>query len=317
MDLSALESAAKALDSRLDSLTFWLWVSTATVVVGLVIEYLQEFVELFKTRSFDRKKLRTLVGGLLITVGVVGELVVAIKSSGVETKLRTTTHKVESLLNGKAADARKEADEAKERASDLEDEAAMLEDDAAALDKEAADLSSKTEQLRKANIEAREKLEAEKRERLALEQFLSPRDPGEQSSLNAALAKFPGITAIVDVVRDAECRRFAAWLVSALPWKVQLNAPIEDSSDDGVTVEYNMLHWLRPGDISNLAAEALVDILNRRKIDSHARATVDRDTPVSKRLAANVIHVIIGLKPTREMAKLMRELWQKGLRPQR
>jgi hypothetical protein len=192
MDLSALESAAKALELRLDSLTFWLWVSTATVAVGLLIEYLPEFAELIKTRPFDRKKLRTLIGGLLITVGVVGELVVAVKSSGVEAKLRTTTHNVESLLNGKAADARKEANAASERASDLEDEAAMLEDDAAALDEEAATANGRAKEAEKDAARSLKAAEKERLERVGLEAQIAPRrlTPEQQVAIGNACRIF-------------------------------------------------------------------------------------------------------------------------------
>jgi hypothetical protein len=114
MDLSTLERSIDALETSLDSLAAWLLFWTALVVVGLIIEYVPEFVEL--RRDVKRKKLFTLVGGVLITVGVAGELAVEFKASRVETTLRSQSRKYEGLLNEKAGDAGQAAGDANERA---------------------------------------------------------------------------------------------------------------------------------------------------------------------------------------------------------
>ncbi len=81
MDLSALESSY-------DSLSFWLTIWTAIVVLGLILEYAHDFQKL--VRGPRRWMiLRKFIGGILVTAGVAGELFVQFRLSGVETNLRT------------------------------------------------------------------------------------------------------------------------------------------------------------------------------------------------------------------------------------
>ncbi len=175
------------------------------------------------------------------------------------------------------------------------------------------------EQLKKENNGTLRQLEDEKSERLALEQFLSPRQLGDQATFNVGLAKYPGITAVVDVIRDSECRRLAGQLVFALKdlsvpggsqWVVQYNSPVEEFTlaGDGITVEYNVLYWRRPGDISGPAAHALADLLNARGIDANAFAMpgVPGAAPVAV-LPQNTIHIAVGLKPTRTVSETTRK----------
>ena len=46
------------------------------VVVGLIVEFAEDLRELITERPFKWRLLRTMVGGLLITIGVAGELFV-------------------------------------------------------------------------------------------------------------------------------------------------------------------------------------------------------------------------------------------------
>ena len=105
MDLPTLETAIKALEKSLDSLGVWLLVWTALVVVGLIVEFAEDLRELITERPFKWRLLRTMVGGLLITIGVAGELFVQFRASKVETELRTNSHEIEAQLNKQAAEA--------------------------------------------------------------------------------------------------------------------------------------------------------------------------------------------------------------------
>jgi len=110
MDLSSLEGIAKALEKSLDFWGSMLLLATALVVIGLVVEYwhdVQEFwVRLtWPMASFPWDKFTALVGGILVTIGVAGELLVTYKASRVETRLRENSHKIEALLTQKAGDA--------------------------------------------------------------------------------------------------------------------------------------------------------------------------------------------------------------------
>lgn len=112
MDLPQLENAIKALEQRLDSLGVWLIVSTAVVVLGLILEFAfdEDLKRLITERPFKWRLFLTIVGVFLITIGVAGELFVQFKASKVETNLRTNSHQVEALLNRLAAEANKKAE---------------------------------------------------------------------------------------------------------------------------------------------------------------------------------------------------------------
>jgi hypothetical protein len=133
MDLSALESISKALEESLDFWGLMLLLATALVVIGLVIEYwhdVQEFwVRLtWPMASFPWDKFTALVGGILVTIGVAGELFVTYKASRVETKLRDNSHKIEAFLTQKAGDAATSAKTAHDEANAVKQESAIIEE---------------------------------------------------------------------------------------------------------------------------------------------------------------------------------------------
>lgn len=143
MDLSALERKVKALETSLDSVETWLTVSTVAVIIGLVLEYWHDVVELvdaIKLRSrrplffnfsspFPWKKLQAMAGGALVTVGVAGELWFQSRASNIQTFIRSDSHQIEALLDGKAADADKEAAIARKEAKALEKANLLLQAD--------------------------------------------------------------------------------------------------------------------------------------------------------------------------------------------
>lgn len=134
MDLSALERDVRALEISLDSMEFWITVSTLLVVVGLVVEYwfpLSELIEEIRKRHpFPWKKLAEMIGGVLVTIGVAGELSFQSIASNKGALIRAYSHQIEGLLNKEAGQARSEASHANERASRNEKEAAQLRKDA-------------------------------------------------------------------------------------------------------------------------------------------------------------------------------------------
>src|ERR1017187_6258855 len=119
MDTSSLERIASSLESSLDSWEFWLAASTLTVVVGLVLEYWYEVRKLASERPFRWKSFQELMGAVLVTIGVAGELLIQSKASKIEAAIRDVNHKVEASLNKQAADAKREAAEANERTARL------------------------------------------------------------------------------------------------------------------------------------------------------------------------------------------------------
>ena len=110
MELSALESISKALEKSLDFWGLMLLLATALVVIGLVVEYWHDVQEFWMRLSwpmaaFPWDKFTALAGGILVTIGVAGELLVTYKASRVETQLRENSHKIEALLTQEAGDA--------------------------------------------------------------------------------------------------------------------------------------------------------------------------------------------------------------------
>jgi hypothetical protein len=114
MDASSLEREINRLEIRSDSLDAWLLFWIILVVVGLVVE-----VCVVVKEHWHKPEKRTiwtflleLIGPLLITIGVAGELGIHIKAGHVETALRNANRNVFALLNKEAGTARKEAGDA-------------------------------------------------------------------------------------------------------------------------------------------------------------------------------------------------------------
>lgn len=110
MELSALESASKALEESLDFWGLMLLLSTAIVVIGLVVEYWDEVKHFWvlvrwPMARFPWTNLKGLIGGILVTIGVAGELLVSYEASRVEGDLRNIRHQIETKLTQAAGDA--------------------------------------------------------------------------------------------------------------------------------------------------------------------------------------------------------------------
>ncbi len=124
MDLSALESISKALEKSLDFWGLVLLLATALVVIGLVVEYWHDAKEFWiivrwPMAAFPWDKFKTLVGGILVTIGVALELISTYKASRVETQLRENSHRIEAFLTQQVGDAAKSAQDAHDLGADL------------------------------------------------------------------------------------------------------------------------------------------------------------------------------------------------------
>jgi hypothetical protein len=154
MNVVDLEKNMKALEISLDSVEFWITVSTFFVVIGLVVEYwfpLRELIhEIRRRRTFPRKKLVEMIGGVIVTVGVAGELWFQSRAAQKETLIRAGSHRIEALLNDEAGRANKIARLAEARAASDQKTTAGLINQAASLKQQA-----QAEMLARVEIEAR------------------------------------------------------------------------------------------------------------------------------------------------------------------
>jgi hypothetical protein len=176
MDLPQLGSAIKSLEKSLDSLSVWLIVWTALVVLGLGVELADDLRKVVKERPIKwTKHLLVIGGGLLITMGVAGELFVQFKASKVETILRADSHQVEALLNKQAADANKEAEEVRNEAASALIQIAQAKKDAELARRDAESFKLDIAKANEHAAEASQKAEEERLARLKIEEKLAPR----------------------------------------------------------------------------------------------------------------------------------------------
>jgi hypothetical protein len=176
MDLPQLESAIRSLEKSLDSLSVWLTVWTALVVLGLGVELADDLRKVVKERTIKwTKHLLVIGGGLLITIGVAGELFVQFKASKVETILRADSHQVEALLNKQAADANKEAEEVRNEAASALIQIAQAKKDAELARRDAESFKLDIAKANEHAAEASQKAEEERLARLKIEEKLAPR----------------------------------------------------------------------------------------------------------------------------------------------
>src|SRR5215471_16582148 len=90
MDTSDLLGKIANLESSLDRFEFWLTFATALVILGLILVCGFEIREAIATlkKEWSWKPLGVIAGGILITVGVAGELALQFFASSQQTALR-------------------------------------------------------------------------------------------------------------------------------------------------------------------------------------------------------------------------------------
>jgi hypothetical protein len=101
-----LDRLKKATEDSIDSLGLWMIGFTGLVVVGLAIEYNQPFITFLRTH--DLRVLLGSTGGLLVTIGVAGELFIDYLAHRKEQQLRIINADIDAVaaIRLKAADER-------------------------------------------------------------------------------------------------------------------------------------------------------------------------------------------------------------------
>jgi len=256
MDTSDLLGKIANLESSLDRLEFWLTFATALVILGLILVCGFEIREAIATlkKEWSWKPLGVIAGGILITVGVAGELALQFFASSQQTALRKANDAVAAAFQKEAADAR-------ERASNAEEHAAQIEKNEAQLRKD-----TENERLARVKIE----------ERVAWRKL----DPKAQSEIALHLSRFAKEPALIAYnPNDMEAFNFASDIAATLhaaKWEVAIAEPlaVHNLREEPAAFATNrppstgVLVWRSEDEVSRKAATALVEQLSLRGFDA-------------------------------------------------
>jgi hypothetical protein len=215
---TVLLDRVSTLERAIDAWEPYLTVAICLVVVGLILEYREDIGKLAKSRPFKWSLLGTTIGGILVTLGVGGELWVHVRTSRLGNELRTANGQVVGLLKEQTADASKGAAVANERANEANKRTVVTEAqmDARTLELRAqlatAEAATKASQAKIAEAnanaeEARSMAESERTERTRLTLMASPREfnEAEMTNIQAGLDAYRGKTvSIVTYANDIE-----------------------------------------------------------------------------------------------------------------
>ncbi|HUS10753.1 MAG TPA: hypothetical protein VMZ30_09830 [Pyrinomonadaceae bacterium] len=164
MDASSLEKEIANLEASSESLEAWLALWITLVVLGLVVEVAVVLTEFFHVSSYDAGKrngwklFQNLLGPILITIGVAGELGIHVKAGHINTSLRNASRSVSALLNKEAGYARREAALARKEAESARRDAEGFRLDIVKTNGRAAEAVKIAEQERLARIKIEHQL---------------------------------------------------------------------------------------------------------------------------------------------------------------
>ena len=220
MDASALTVSIRSLESSLDRSGVWLTVCTALVVLGLVVEYLPAIADAVRSRPIRIGSFRGVVGGILVTVGVAGELFVGFRAGAIETRLRAANEQAFAAFNKEAGEARRAAGEAIERAGNAEKAAKGFEAQIADANARAQEAEAQAARARAESKNAVATASAASTRTTQTEARITPRrlSVEQRAALVSALREAPtkGQVIISCVMGDGEGAAFANQLDTAL-----------------------------------------------------------------------------------------------------
>jgi hypothetical protein len=253
------------LEQLLSSYNWWMGVSTVAVAIGILGEYVAHFIFEEEARRNKREMAVSILFGVLVLGGVVGEYIFGKKLSQVSEQLQQIADTEVAQSNRDAATARKDAELTRQQSAATYERAAKAEQEAnqenerAAKALKAAELARKNAegfhlQIAQANERAAQSnkiAEQERVARLQLEARLAPRflTPAQQQDLTASLKQLglhnldilllgdtPEIRYIADLLKSAI--ENAGWNVRI--WRVTLGgvvtgvvvAPLENSGNE-------------------------------------------------------------------------------------
>jgi hypothetical protein len=205
-EIERLAKRITDLDRQSEYLRVWLYGWTALVALGLVLEYRKDFIRLIQLLwmytigrvPFELWRVRlafaTIFAGVLVTVGVIGELGIEFQQSGVETELEAANGKLTGDLGQiakEAADNSRDALRDADRAMTTVGAVGPAMEAAEEASKKALGMSNRAQatasladsHLREASREADE---AERKAAIVLDRFADRTLTGEQADRIAA-----------------------------------------------------------------------------------------------------------------------------------
>ncbi len=261
MDASDLERSISDFSNSLSNLNGWLVGMTAVVVLGLLLEYVPElkdewkrFLEagawksLISRQSQAWKPLAILLGAVMVTGGVAGEMVFEALSFHKEGQLEKAHFDLDEYLRNKSESAETSA---KGAVDDFKTAQGQLK----GLTLKAGELDRQLDATKNSLNTAKSQLDAVDAKRAELEKSLinmavctAPRviktwmilGGGKGQTYADPLRPMVGQKVFIEFVPDPEARRAAINLASTLSdakWDVQLPLRVVDGLEDGVSVQ--------------------------------------------------------------------------------
>jgi hypothetical protein len=208
-----------ALEQLLFSYNWWMGVSTIAVAVGILGEYVAHFIFEKEARRNKLEMGISILFGVLVLGGVVGEYIFGTRLSQASEKLQQIADAEVAQANRDSAKARKGAELAGRQSAETSERAAKIERHAAEENARAAKALESAEKARKSAesfkleiAQANERAakansiaEQERLERLQLEARLADRilSPAQEQGLKTAFARLKGKTVDITVVGDS------------------------------------------------------------------------------------------------------------------
>jgi hypothetical protein len=223
-----------ALEQLLSSYNWWMGVSTIAVAVGILGEYVAHFVFEEDARRNKREMAVSILFGVLVLGGVVGEYVFGKRLTQVSEQLQLIADAEVAQSNKDAAQARKDAEIVKQQSAETNERAAKALKAAEVARKNAERFSLQIAQAneRAANAEkgaadANVKYEEERKARLLIEQRMADREikPDQREAMLRVLKGFKSESIAVEslVSEGREALQYAikiADVFTAAGWNV-------------------------------------------------------------------------------------------------
>lgn len=264
----------RVLEGLLDEYNWWMGLSTVGVAIGILGEYVAHFIFEKEARRDKLEMVFSILFGVLVLGGVVGEYIFGSKLSNVAGQLQREADGEVAKLNKSAAYAAKDAAEAHKEADSFQSqiadanarassaEAVVASANAASRDAvlKVAAANVRIAEAERRAAEANKIAEGEKLARLQIEERLAPRSLTNDQIINISKTMAPLGAQNIDFFvypNDVEIMDLAQQIAGALQgWTIKGVQPLGGGPVSGILVEYD------PSDLpASIRAKALVGAL--------------------------------------------------------